>query len=112
MRVEHHDIAGGVPEGPFDLIVLSEVGYYLSPDDLDRTVDRVLETLDDDGVLVACHWRHPDDDAVTDGDTVDARLAARWPRPALVHHVEEDFVLSVLPGPAVTSVGRAEGLVR
>lgn len=100
------------PDGRWDLVVLSEVGYYLSPDDLDRTVDRVLETLDDDGVLVACHWRHPDDDAVTDGDTVDARLAARWPRPALVRHVEEDFVLSVLPGPAVTSVARAEGLVR
>lgn len=100
------------PDGRWDLVVMSEVGYYLSPADLDATIDHVLATLDDDGVLVACHWRHPDDDAVTDGDTVDAHLAARWPRPALVRHVEEDFVLSVLPGPAVPSVARAEGLVR
>jgi len=111
-RFERAAFPGEWPAGRWDLVVLSEVGYYLSPDDLDRTVDRVLDSLDDDGVLVTCHWRHPDDEAVTDGDTVDARVAARWPRPALVRHLEEDFVLSVLPGPAVTSVARAQGLVR
>ncbi|MFJ3383933.1 MULTISPECIES: PIG-L family deacetylase [unclassified Curtobacterium] len=100
------------PAGEWDLVVLSEVGYYLSAEDLDRTIDRVLDSIADDGVLVACHWRHPDDEAVSSGDTVDARLAERWPRPALVRHVEADFVLSVLPGPGVTSVARAEGLVR
>ncbi|MEK6343165.1 MAG: bifunctional PIG-L family deacetylase/class I SAM-dependent methyltransferase [Curtobacterium sp.] len=100
------------PGGRFDLVVLSEIGYFLTPADLDRTIDRVLDSLDDDGVLVACHWRHPDDEAVSDGDTVDARLVERWPRPALVRHVEEDFVLSVLAGPAVSSVARTEGLVR
>ncbi|MGN8049893.1 PIG-L family deacetylase [Curtobacterium sp. 22159] len=98
------------PVGRWDLVVLSEVGYYLSPADLDRTIDRVLASLDDDGVLVACHWRHPDDEAVTSGDAVDARLAERWPRPALVRHVEPDFVLSVLPGPAVVAPATAEGL--
>ncbi|ROR30050.1 LmbE family N-acetylglucosaminyl deacetylase [Curtobacterium sp. JUb34] len=100
------------PSGRWDLVVMSEVGYYLSPADLDETIDQVLASLDDDGVLVACHWRHPDDEAVSSGDTVDARLAERWPRPALVRHVEPDFVLSVLPGPGVVSVARAEGLVR
>lgn len=98
------------PDGRWDLVVMSEVGYYLSPADLDATIDRVLASLDDDGVLVACHWRHPDDEAVSSGDVVDARLAERWPRPALVRHVEEDFVLSVLPGPAVRSVATTEGL--
>ncbi|WP_261783906.1 bifunctional PIG-L family deacetylase/class I SAM-dependent methyltransferase [Curtobacterium sp. TC1] len=100
------------PVGRWDLVVMSEVGYYLSPADLDATIDRVLGSLDDDGVLVACHWRHPDDEAVSGGDAVDARLTARWPRPALVRHIEEDFVLTVLPGAAVPSVARAERLVR
>ncbi|WP_254787027.1 bifunctional PIG-L family deacetylase/class I SAM-dependent methyltransferase [Curtobacterium sp. MCBA15_001] len=98
------------PAGSWDLVVLSEIGYYLSQADLDRTIDHVLASLADDGVLVACHWRHPDDGAVSSGDAVDARLTERWPRPALVRHVEDDFVLSVLPGPSVTSVARAEGL--
>ena len=100
------------PDGRWDLVVMSEVGYYLSPDDLDATIDRVLGSLDDDGVLVSCHWRHPDDEAVSSGDAVDARLTERWPRPALVRHVEEDFVLTVFPGAAVSSVARAEELVR
>lgn len=100
------------PEGRWDLVVMSEVGYYLSPADLDVAIDRVLASLDDDGVLVACHWRHPDDEAVSSGDAVDARLTERWPRPALVRHVEQDFVLSVFPGPAVASVARTEGIVR
>jgi LmbE family N-acetylglucosaminyl deacetylase len=98
------------PSGRWDLVVMSEVGYYLSPADLDATVDAVLASLDDDGVLVACHWRHPDDEAVSSGDAVDARLAERWPRPALVRHVEPDFVLTVLPGPGVVSVAAVEGL--
>jgi LmbE family N-acetylglucosaminyl deacetylase/SAM-dependent methyltransferase len=98
------------PAGRWDLVVMSEVGYYLSPADLDTTIDRVLDSLDEDGVLVACHWRHPDDEAVSDGDTVHARLAERWPRPALVQHVEEDFVLTVFPGAAVVSVATGEGL--
>jgi len=100
------------PEGTWDLVVMSEVGYYLAPDDLDRTIDHVIASLADDGVLVACHWRHPDDEAVSSGDVVDARLTERWPRPAIVRHVEDDFVLSVLPGPGVVSVARGEGLVR
>jgi LmbE family N-acetylglucosaminyl deacetylase len=100
------------PEGTWDLVVMSEVGYYLSPGDLDRTIDHVIASLADDGVLVACHWRHPDDEAVSSGDVVDARLTERWPWPAIVRHVEDDFVLSVLPGPGVVSVARGEGLVR
>ncbi|WP_235515385.1 PIG-L family deacetylase [Curtobacterium sp. Leaf183] len=98
------------PDGAWDLVVMSEVGYYLSAEDLDRTIDHVLASLADDGVLVACHWRHPDDEAVSSGDVVDARLAERWPRAALVRHVEDDFVLSVLPGAGVRSVARTEGL--
>lgn len=100
------------PAGTWDLVVMSEVGYYLSPADLDRTIDLVLDSLADDGVLVACHWRHPDDEAVSSGDLVDERLRARWPRPALVRHVEDDFVLTVMPGADVRSVARDEGLVR
>ena len=104
-------VPGEWPDGAFDLVVLSEVGYYLSAEDLDRTIDRVLACLDDDGVLVACHWRHPDTEAVSDGDTVHARLRERWPRPALVSHVEEDFVLEVLPGAAVRSVAHDTGIL-
>jgi LmbE family N-acetylglucosaminyl deacetylase/SAM-dependent methyltransferase len=100
------------PTGSFELIVLSEIGYYLSPTDLDRTIDRMAASLDEDGVLLACHWRHPDTEAVSSGDAVHARLRERWPRAATVTHVEEDFVLEVFPGPAAASVAHETGLVR
>ncbi|KQO62287.1 PIG-L family deacetylase [Curtobacterium sp. Leaf261] len=99
------------PTGTFELVVLSEIGYYLSPDDLDRTIDRIATSLDPDGVLLACHWRHPDTEAVSSGDAVHARLRERWPRGATVTHVEEDFVLEVFPGPAAASVAHETGLL-
>ncbi|MFZ7087042.1 PIG-L family deacetylase [Curtobacterium sp. RRHDQ10] len=100
------------PDGSFDLVVLSEIGYYLSSADLDGTIDRIAQSLDDDGVLLACHWRHPDTEAVSSGDAVHERLRSRWPRPPVVLHLEDDFVLEVFPGRAAESVARETGLVR
>ena len=47
------------PEGEFDLVVLSEVGYFLSPAALDGLVRKVADCLTPDAVVVLCHWRHP-----------------------------------------------------
>jgi SAM-dependent methyltransferase len=47
------------PGGRFDLVVVSEVGYFLSPAGLDGLVRRVAGSLTPDGVLALCHWRHP-----------------------------------------------------
>jgi SAM-dependent methyltransferase len=44
------------PEGTFDLIVLSEVVYYLSPADVDRLAERILRSLAPGGDLVLVHW--------------------------------------------------------
>ncbi len=47
------------PEGRFDLVVVSEVGYFLSPAELDDLVRRVASCLEPAGVVALCHWRHP-----------------------------------------------------
>jgi hypothetical protein len=99
------------PDGAFDLVVLSEVGYYLSEADLDRTVDRALACLGDDGVFVACHWRHPDDDAVTDAARVHDRIAARWPGRRSVHHAEDDILVDVFVRAGSLSIAADAGLV-
>jgi len=97
------------PEGVFDLIVLSELGYYLSAADLTRTRDRIESSLSAEGMLVACHWRHPIDGAPLTGDAVHAVLrGTRLTR--LVLHEEDDFLLEVWAAPGVPSVGAAEGL--
>lgn len=97
------------PPGRFDLVVLSELGYYLP--DLDRLAARVRDALTADGVVVACHWRRPAPDHPRSGDDVHDRLAravpASWAR--LVHHEEPDFLLDVWSADP-RSVAQVEGL--
>jgi SAM-dependent methyltransferase len=105
-------VLGAVPEnwpaGTYDLVVLSEVGYYLDAGDLELLLDLVERDLAPDGTVVACHWRHRVPDYPQTGDQVHAALG-RWPRVSRVE--EEDFLLDVLaPGGAV-SVARREGLL-
>lgn len=98
------------PDGTFDLVVLSEVLYYYGRDDLDRALDLAVGSLTADGVLVACHWRHPVPEYPLGGDEVQARVTSRPDLSVLAHHEEEDFLLDVLvPGPA-RSVAREAGL--
>lgn len=94
LRIERADVLAEFPEGTYDLIVLSEVGYYFEPAGLARLLDAIERALAPGGVLLACHWRHPVEDYPMLGDAVHAALAARsWSR--LVAHVEEDFLLEV-----------------
>lgn len=110
VRVERGRIPDEWPAGSFDLIVLSEVGYYCT--DLDALVRRVRSSLTADGVVVACHWRHaalhhPATAEEVHG-AVDAGLqdvAAR-----LVRHEEADFLLDVWSAD-LRSVAQAEGIV-
>jgi SAM-dependent methyltransferase len=44
------------PRGPFDLIVLSEVIYYLDAPDVHLLAARCADALAPDGEIVTCHW--------------------------------------------------------
>lgn len=101
-------VPDGWPTGTYDLVVLSEVGYYLDSADLERLLDLIEASLSPDGTVVACHWRHPVQDYPLTGDAVHEALA-RWPRTSRVE--EEDFLLDVLAPGGGTSVARREGLV-
>jgi len=61
-----------VPPGDFDLIVLSEVGYYWSPDDLQRALDWMLGAVRSGGHLVLVHWTPVVADYPLTGDDVHA----------------------------------------
>jgi LmbE family N-acetylglucosaminyl deacetylase len=105
---------GAVPEhwpaGVFDTVVLSEVGYYLSRDDLERTLELLKAALAEDGCVLACHWRHAVAEHPLTGDEVHAALRAVEAWDTLVHHEEEDFVLEVFTRRPAVSVARREGL--
>ncbi len=47
------------PPGGFDLVVLSDVAYYLPADVLRTVLDRECPRLAANATVVAAHWRHP-----------------------------------------------------
>lgn len=105
------DAAHDWPEGSFDLIVLSEVAYYWSRDDLRRVLERIDAALTGDGVLVACHWRHPVDGYPERGDDVHRTIRSYPAFEVLAAHEEEDFLLDVLTRRPAVSVARETGLM-
>jgi trans-aconitate methyltransferase len=101
------------PDGRFDLVVLSEIGYYLDDAGLDLLLDRSLACLEPGGTLAAVHWRPPARSHARSGDSVHDRLRAVASGSALasVQHTEEpDFLLDVLVAAPDGSVARAEGV--
>ncbi|QIK83853.1 PIG-L family deacetylase [Sanguibacter sp. HDW7] len=98
-----------LPDGPFDTVVVSEVGYYLSRTDLAGLATRLLGVLAPAGCVVTCHWRHDVPEYPLTGDDARDVLARGLGLPRLVEHVEEDFVLDVLARDP-RSVAALEGL--
>lgn len=58
------------PEECFDLIIMSEVGYYLSKDDLLISRNKMIESLNIGGIMVLVHWIHFVADYPLNGDQV------------------------------------------
>ena len=80
VRVARREIPEELPDGPFDLIVASEVLYYLDAPALEAAVEAVAAALEPGGSLLAVHWRPATRTYPQGGDDVHARLAALgWP---------------------------------
>ncbi|NRQ49647.1 class I SAM-dependent DNA methyltransferase [Aeromicrobium stalagmiti] len=84
------------PAGPLDLVVLSEVLYYLSAAARVQVLAHVMSTLAPDGHLVLVHWRHRFEAATCTGDEAHDEVVACEGLVTLVKHVERDFRLEVL----------------
>jgi protein-L-isoaspartate O-methyltransferase len=56
VSVRQRDLRDGPPEGRFDLIVLSEVGYYFSIEQLSVIAQALESRLTPGGELIAAHW--------------------------------------------------------
>ena len=58
------------PPQQFDLILVSEVGYYWSPPDLARAAEQIIAGLKPGGQLLLVHWTPPVHDYPLTGDEV------------------------------------------
>ena len=63
------------PPGPFDLLVLSEIAYYLDAEALARVLRRECPRLRPGATVVAAHWRHKVADYPLTGDAAHAIIA-------------------------------------
>jgi SAM-dependent methyltransferase len=70
------DLSREIPEGPFDLIVFSEIGYYFSSNHLAAIARELTRTLDADGEFMAVHWLGHSRDHLLHGDEVHRVLEA------------------------------------
>lgn len=98
------------PSQTFDLIVLSEFGFYLDESALATIAVKAKASLRAAGTVLACHWRHPVEGFELHGDAVHAILDKHLGLAQLVHHEEKDFMLDVW-SQDVRSVAQREGFV-
>ena len=66
-----------LPDGSFDLVVASEVGYYWSLADLHRATDWMLSAARPEATLLLVHWTAPVHDYPLTGDTVHEQIGRR-----------------------------------
>jgi SAM-dependent methyltransferase len=97
------------PDERFDLIVLSEFGYFMTPEAIDTLAAKACASLQAGGDLVACHWRRPIPGCQVDGDAVHERLAREIALPRVWSLCDPDFRLEIWSADA-RSVGQREAL--
>lgn len=97
------------PEGRFDLVVLSEVGYYLDHPDCTELMQRATASSAE---ILCIHWRHRVGDYPLTGDEVHLLLgevARRRGWTQMMEHQEPDFVLEIWAADR-RSVAQREGV--
>lgn len=96
-----------LPDGPFDLVVLSEVGYFMTPSELLATLRGVRARLADQGEIVLVHWQHPTEDIPLDGPLVHEQAGHVLDLPVRASYVDADVRIDAWGHPM--SVAETEG---
>lgn len=83
------------PAGPFDLLVLSEIAYYLEAETLAAVLASERVRLHNGANVVAAHWRHPVADYPLAGDAANAIIARTPGLTSLGRYQDRDVVIEV-----------------
>lgn len=109
VRLERHALPADWPSAQrFDLVVLSELSYFLDLPALQQIAQHCANSLDQDGVLVACDWLPDFAGRAASTAAAHGTLAAIGLVPLVAHH-EDDFRLLVLARDP-RSVAQREGI--
>ncbi|WP_028297236.1 class I SAM-dependent DNA methyltransferase [Olivibacter sitiensis] len=83
------------PDGTFDLIVMSEVAYYLSASELYETLQKIIGSLTAQGIFAATHWRPAIEDCSMTGDEVHEVMLGHEEWQAIYHYQEDSYRIDV-----------------
>jgi predicted O-methyltransferase YrrM len=83
------------PPGPFDLLMLSEVAYYLEADALATVLSRECPLLQRGAKVVAAHWRHAVAEYPLTGDAAHAVIAETPGLTSVARYGDRDVVIEV-----------------
>jgi len=97
VRFQIMQIPQQFPNESFDLIIVSEVGYYLSLQDLCKTQAHILKSLEVGGHLLLVHWTLYAQDYPLSGDDVHESFLKLSPKPLnhIVGQREEQYRLDL-----------------
>jgi SAM-dependent methyltransferase len=70
VRVNCGSLPKDIPVGTFDVVILSEIGYYFDRQELFQVGSDLAGRLEHSGVLLAVHWLGHSADHLLDGDSV------------------------------------------
>lgn len=103
-------IPTALPNKPFDLIVISEILYYLSQVEIKQVTDWLRLHLAEGGTLLACHWRYPIAGFEVTGEEVHRWLDDGLPFLHQASLTDRDFLLDIWVNHSHT-IAMQEGLV-
>ena len=100
VRFEHMFVPEEWPDGIFELILLSEVVYYLSRDDVGRLAAKVANSMAKGGSVILVHWTGPTNYPLS-GDEAAALFVERLGPNYVVERADRyaEFRLDVLSRP-------------
>lgn len=98
------------PDESFDLVVVSELLYYLETEQAERFVRSAVAHLDDDGEMMLVHWRPRVREYPLTGDEAHAIARRVSGLETAGHYEDADLVLDRLQRPGAGSAGSKEGL--
>jgi SAM-dependent methyltransferase len=84
-----------IPDGPFDLVVASEILYYVPDPQLAETLVRLEECLAPGGGLVAVHWRPEGPERPHTAAQVHTRLREQSWLSLCAEHSTDEYLLEV-----------------
>jgi cyclopropane fatty-acyl-phospholipid synthase-like methyltransferase len=90
------EIPDAIPDGPFDLVLASEILYYLAPEALQGTLERVRDSTGAAARVVAVHWRPAGPERPFTAAEVHDRLRFQTWLDPVESSTTDDYLLDVL----------------